>query len=257
MYIVISVHPTDRDCCDSANCSGASFHRIKKLEIELLPGHDGPTVSLNYAITLSVFMGIYLFICPFLCLVEPYSEKNLKALIHEYKTTDTMFTASTAVTPSSSNKVFACGTTVVVAEKSNKPKSQSNNNNLLIIKQNETGSLINRKLKHQQSNTSSLTSSCSQNKNKEASCQSLEMHKEANPAAPSKEQGDNETPDETINVGEESSKPVADVVVEIVEKDETESSAFLKDNATATIDLRIAIPPIVEENSQQIGKITS
>lgn len=255
MYIVISVHPTDRDCCDSANCSGASFHRIKKLEIELLPGHDGPTVSLNYAITLSVFMGIYLFICPFLCLVEPYSEKNLKSLIHEYKTTDTMFTASTAVTPSSSNKVFACAGAVVVAEKSNKPKSQGNN--LLIIKQNETGSLINRKLKHQQSNTSSLASSCSQ-KNIEPSCQSLEMHKEVN-TTPSKEQGEEIVmPDETINVGEESSKPTTDLVVEIVEKDETESSAFLKENEkSATIDLRIAIPPIVEENSQQLGKISS
>ena len=82
MYIVVSVHPTDKDCCNTANCSSASFHRIKELTIELMPNYDHRTVSLNYAITLSIFVAIYLFICPFLCLVEPYSEKNLKPLIH-------------------------------------------------------------------------------------------------------------------------------------------------------------------------------
>lgn len=59
MFIVISVHPTDKDCCDSgnlkayliniylnlsiflkANCSEANFHRIKKITIEINAGYD-------------------------------------------------------------------------------------------------------------------------------------------------------------------------------------------------------------------------
>lgn len=60
MFIVISVHPTDKDCCDSgkkkvhykfkflinlsfflkANCSEANFHRIKKITIDINAGYD-------------------------------------------------------------------------------------------------------------------------------------------------------------------------------------------------------------------------
>lgn len=40
MFIVISVHPTDKDCCDSANCSEANFHRIKTITIDISPGYD-------------------------------------------------------------------------------------------------------------------------------------------------------------------------------------------------------------------------
>jgi len=39
------------------------------------------------------------FICPFLCFVEPYSEKNLKMLIDEFN--NSVMSLSTAVTPTS------------------------------------------------------------------------------------------------------------------------------------------------------------
>lgn len=101
MYIVVSVHPSDKDCCDSANCSEANYHRIKKLTIDINAGYDHSKINLNFAITLSVFLAIYLFICPFLCFVEPYSEKNFKFLIDEFKnnsvnslTTNTPITSS-------------------------------------------------------------------------------------------------------------------------------------------------------------------
>ncbi len=101
MYIVVSVHPSDKDCCDSANCSEANYHRIKKLTININAGYDHSKINLNFAITLSVFLAIYLFICPFLCFVEPYSEKNFKFLIDEFRnnsvnslTTNTPITSS-------------------------------------------------------------------------------------------------------------------------------------------------------------------
>jgi len=104
MYIVISVHPNDKDCCDSVNCSGSSGYRIKNMTIQLLQGYDNSTVNLNYAITLSVFLAIYIIICPFLCFVEPYCEKNFKILIDELKTIQTTYTS---LTPTSTNhKMF-------------------------------------------------------------------------------------------------------------------------------------------------------
>ncbi|CAF0758581.1 unnamed protein product [Brachionus calyciflorus] len=106
MYVVVSVHPTDRECCDTRNCSEASGHRIKNITIELQPGYDHSNVNLSYAITLSVFLAIYVVICPFLCFVEPYSEKNLKTLIDEYKLNETTFTTSSAVTPTSTSRIY-------------------------------------------------------------------------------------------------------------------------------------------------------
>jgi len=105
MFIVISVHPTDRDCCDSANCSEANFHRIKNLTIDIQPGYDHAKINLNFAITLSVFLAAYLFICPFLCFVEPYSEKNFKCLIDEHKC-NSVVSLSTAITPVSNNRSY-------------------------------------------------------------------------------------------------------------------------------------------------------
>jgi hypothetical protein len=135
MYVVISVHPTDKDCCDSANCSGAAYHRIKKIKIDVIPGYDHSKVNLNYALTLSIFLGIYLFICPFLCLIEPYSEKSFKNLIDEAKMSETNFTASTAVTPTSSNKVFACTNENPKQQKlEHKFHSTSSNNKSSVIK---------------------------------------------------------------------------------------------------------------------------
>ncbi|RNA32255.1 SID1 transmembrane family member 2 isoform X3, partial [Brachionus plicatilis] len=106
MYVVVSVHPTDRECCGSPNCTGASGHRIKNVTIELKPGYNNMNVNLSYAITLSVFLAIYVVICPFLCFVEPYCEKNLKNLIDEYKLNQTTFTVSSAVTPTSNNRIY-------------------------------------------------------------------------------------------------------------------------------------------------------
>lgn len=40
MYVVVSVHPTDRECCDSLNCTEGSGHRIKNVTIELKPGYN-------------------------------------------------------------------------------------------------------------------------------------------------------------------------------------------------------------------------
>lgn len=40
MYVVVSVHPTDRECCDTLNCTEASGHRIKNVTIELKPGYN-------------------------------------------------------------------------------------------------------------------------------------------------------------------------------------------------------------------------
>ena len=34
--------------------------------------HSDSTINLNYAITLSFFLAIYILIFPFLCFVEPY-----------------------------------------------------------------------------------------------------------------------------------------------------------------------------------------
>ena len=108
MYIVISVHSNDLECCDTDNCSNSGIHRIKNVTLELKSGYDHSKVNLNFAITLSVFLAIYIFICPFLCFIEPYSEKNLKTLISEYKTSDTIMSLTTTVvpTPTSNNKLF-------------------------------------------------------------------------------------------------------------------------------------------------------
>ena len=40
MYVVISVHPTNKECCEGRNCSEAFGHRIKKVSIEILPGYN-------------------------------------------------------------------------------------------------------------------------------------------------------------------------------------------------------------------------
>jgi hypothetical protein len=107
MYIVVSVHQNDIECCESANCSGSSFHRIKNLTIELLPGYDHSTVNLNYAITLSVFLAIYILIFPFLCFVEPYSEKNFKRFIQSMKASEiTIGSTNTTMTPTSNTRLF-------------------------------------------------------------------------------------------------------------------------------------------------------
>lgn len=99
IYIVISVHTNDLECCAIPNCSGSDIHRYKNVTLFLKPGFDQSQVNLNYAITLSFFLAIYIFICPFLCFIEPYSEKNFRHLINEFKTNETILSLSTNVSP--------------------------------------------------------------------------------------------------------------------------------------------------------------
>lgn len=107
LFIVISVHPNDIECCERSNCSGSDIHRIKNITVMLKPGYNHSKVNLSFAITLSVFLAIYIFICPFLCFIEPYSEKNLKHLINEFHKSETILSTSTNVTPlpTSSNQL--------------------------------------------------------------------------------------------------------------------------------------------------------
>ncbi len=44
-----------------------------------------------------------IFICPFLCFIEPYSEKNMRHLINEFKKSDTIQSLSTEVPPTPVN----------------------------------------------------------------------------------------------------------------------------------------------------------
>lgn len=79
-------------------------------------------INLNFAITLSVFLAIYIFICPFLCFVEPYSEKNLRILIHELKS-NSVVSLSTTITPiSNARSIYSL---------KDKQRIQSNSKSLL------------------------------------------------------------------------------------------------------------------------------
>lgn len=116
VYIVISVHSNDLECCSTPNCSFSELHRIKNVTIDLKPGYDQSMVNLNYALTLSCFLALYILICPFLCFVEPYSEKNLKQLIHEFKSAEVFASTSTNVASSNTPQSIQKTATTYMAD---------------------------------------------------------------------------------------------------------------------------------------------
>lgn len=71
MFIVMSVHSNDFDCCENEFCS-QSTSRIKNITLELLPGYDIKALEINFAITLSFFLAIYIIVSSFLWAFEPY-----------------------------------------------------------------------------------------------------------------------------------------------------------------------------------------